>query len=256
MRQVILLGASNLTLSFPLLVESLRAAFPEAVDLMAAHGHGRSYGMWSRVLARELPGIRTCRLWDDLADRHVGADRPLALVTDIGNDLLYGADVKTITEWVETCLARLSQRNAETVITALPMASLERMSAYRYYAARTVFFPRSRLGCREISEQARRLDEDLVALAEQFDATLVCPECEWYGIDPIHIRRGCRFGAWQEIFSHWTGTSGRIPMRRPTVQEALRLWRLPPAERRIRNQLQTRPQPAFQFSDGTLLSVY
>ena len=27
------------------------------LDVLAAHGHGRSYGNWSRVLVRALPGI-------------------------------------------------------------------------------------------------------------------------------------------------------------------------------------------------------
>ena len=91
MQRVILLGASNVTLAFPLIVEGLRRSLPEPIELFAAHGHGRSYGLWSRVLMRRLPGIRECGLWESLATRS-GEGRPLALVTDVGNDLLFGGN--------------------------------------------------------------------------------------------------------------------------------------------------------------------
>src|ERR1043165_8514894 len=87
-RRVILLGASNLALSFPTVVATVRQTWSEAVEIMAAMGHGRSYGQDSSVLGRKIPGIFPCALWQDLQNRP-----PLptsALLTDIGNDILYG----------------------------------------------------------------------------------------------------------------------------------------------------------------------
>ncbi|HLQ43549.1 MAG TPA: hypothetical protein VK137_02375, partial [Planctomycetaceae bacterium] len=80
MPRVILLGASNVTLSFPRLWHGLRRAWSESLELFAAHGHGRSFGIWSRVGPRQLPGIVPCRLWDDLAAQPpMTNDRPRAL---------------------------------------------------------------------------------------------------------------------------------------------------------------------------------
>src|SRR5439155_11570702 len=100
--RVVLLGASNLTLGFPMLVSELRAWLGSPVEILCAHGHGRSYGLASRVLFRELPGIVECGLWRALAS--APARPTLALLTDVGNDIMYGRDVEEIAGWVETAL--------------------------------------------------------------------------------------------------------------------------------------------------------
>ena len=56
-RRVILLGASNLTRAISTVIGIAQATLDGPLDIVAALGHGRSYGMWSRVLFRELPGI-------------------------------------------------------------------------------------------------------------------------------------------------------------------------------------------------------
>src|SRR2546423_15371382 len=102
MRRVILLGASNLTRSFPTVVATVRQTWYEPVEIMAAMGHGRSYGQDSSVLGRKISGIFPCALWRDLQNRP-----PLptaALVTDIGNGILYGISTDRLLDWVERCL--------------------------------------------------------------------------------------------------------------------------------------------------------
>ena len=106
--RVVLLGASNLTRSFPQVVATARALAGEPIEVVAALGHGRSFGLRSRVLARSLPGIVGCGLWAAL-DGAPARARTLALVTDVGNDIVYGVGVETIREWVETCVSRLEE---------------------------------------------------------------------------------------------------------------------------------------------------
>src|SRR5438270_1664562 len=101
-RRVVLLGASNLTRGISTVVETAQAVWGSPLEVLAALGHGRSYGLRSRVFGRELPGITGCGLWGDVAAR--GPAETAALVTDIGNDLLYGASVPTILGWVAESL--------------------------------------------------------------------------------------------------------------------------------------------------------
>jgi len=62
--RAVLLGASNLTLALPTLVDDLRRAAGGPVEVLAACGRGRSYGAWSHLLfVRHLPGITGCGLW-------------------------------------------------------------------------------------------------------------------------------------------------------------------------------------------------
>src|SRR6185312_15364145 len=93
------------------------------VEVLAACGHGRSYIAWSRFLAiRHLPGIAGCGLWQALEDRP--GLSTVALLTDAGNDLVYGAPVPAIVRGIEACLEKLAARRAQIVLTPLPLARL------------------------------------------------------------------------------------------------------------------------------------
>src|SRR6185312_6977256 len=105
--RAVLLGASNLKASLPLVVDLLRRRAGGPVEVLAACGHGRSYIAWSRFLAiRHLPGIAGCGLWQALEDRP--GLSTVALLTDAGNDLVYGAPVPAIVRGIEACLEKLA----------------------------------------------------------------------------------------------------------------------------------------------------
>ena len=55
--RIVALGASNLTRGFQTLVSTARGAWGPYVEVLAALGHGRSYGAPSRLVFRTLPGI-------------------------------------------------------------------------------------------------------------------------------------------------------------------------------------------------------
>lgn len=61
--RVVALGASNLTRGFQTVVATARTAWGTDVDVLAALGHGRSYGADSAFLVRRLPGILDSGLW-------------------------------------------------------------------------------------------------------------------------------------------------------------------------------------------------
>jgi hypothetical protein len=250
MFRIVLLGASNLALGFPVIVRQLFAGLPRPLEIFAACGHGRSYCTWSRVLFRALPGIDRCGLWTDL-DRadDASTSRTLALVTDVGNDLIYGSAPDVIARRVETCLTTLALRRAELVVTRLPLASVERLSALRYHATKAVFFPRTRGRWPDMLQKARELDQALEELATRHSARLVDQPLEWYGFDPLHIRRSRRARAWQAIFSHWPSFGAALPSNRLALADVVRLRLAAPAERRLFGRHQLRTQPALELND-------
>jgi hypothetical protein len=205
--------------------------------------------MWSQLLGvRQLPGIVDCRLWDDLGRRSTPT---LALVGDVGNDLLYGAGAAQISGWVGTCLDRLEDRGAEIVLALLPIDSLVKVSAVRYHLVRSILFPGRRAASWDaMLESVRELNERLRQLGLAHGARLVEPSPSWYGIDPIHVRRSLRREAWDRILHHprlpYEGSlpgGGRLPL---FGAAELRLFGVP-----LRN-----PQPVCRFKDGTTVALY
>lgn len=244
-----------MTWCFPLILESLRATLGP-IELFAAHGHGRSYGMSSRVLWRVLPGIRQCGIWAALEDRPARGDAPLALVTDIGNDLLYGAIPDQILRWVDLCIDRLEEQGAHIVATALPMESLAKLGRTRYAFLKAILFPGKGPTWQHMQELARSLDSGLAELAKRRQFCLIRPSGDWYGFDPIHIRRSRQTAAISRIFSGWPGIDGHVLVRRPAHGTAIRTWRLRPAERTMFGKGRLTPQPVATLDDGSLVSLY
>jgi hypothetical protein len=250
MTRVVLLGASNLAIGLPLIVQQLFAGLPRPLEIFAACGHGRSFCTWSRVLFRALPGIDRCGLWTDLDQAAESREsRTLALVTDVGNDLIYGSSPQVISRRVETCLEALARHRAEVVVTRLPLASVERLSAVRYHATKAVFFPRSGGSWSEMRQKARELDKSLGQMAARFSAQLIEQPLDWYGFDPLHIRRSRRAAAWRTSFTGWQSFAAANRNGSLSLADIVRLRLAAPAERRLFGRQQTRLQPALELGD-------
>jgi hypothetical protein len=253
-RRVILLGASNVALSFATIVETVRRTWDEPVEIMAAMGLGRSYGQDSWVLGRKISGIFPCALWQDLHSRPPLAT--WALVTDMGNDLLYGAPPETLLHWVGGCLDRLADAKATAVITHLPISSLARLGETRFQFFRKLFFPRSELTLNAARDAAAKLNDGMSALADARKMSVIPVSDAWYGFDPIHLRRRARASAWQTILSAWRDDIAAPTARSARVWQSAYLACLAPHERTILGVRRRAEQPSGRFSDGTTISLY
>lgn len=250
----VLLGASNLTISAPLLLENLHRYSGGAADVHVAMGFGRSYGGWSRFLFRELPAIVDCGLWNDPPSG--GDDVPLrALITDVGNDLVYGHSPDRIAGWVADCVRRLQAVGGDVVLTLPPIESLAALSRWRYTLMRSVFFPFCHTPLAEMRELANDLHARLNELATSLGIPALHSPGGWYGFDPIHIRRGLRSEAWRSILSSWQGTQAWDWSPRPSTAIHRETRNAAPALCRRRGRERTAEQPAIR-AEGFRVSFY
>ncbi|HEY2892636.1 MAG TPA: hypothetical protein VGJ16_00425 [Pirellulales bacterium] len=252
--RVILLGASNVAKAFGTLVETSRRAWGGPLELYAAFGHGRSYGRASAVLGRVLPGILECGLW-----RAVGCEHEVptaALVTDIGNDILYESSVAEIAGWLEACLDRLADARANTVVTLLPTDNLATLSPARFRLLRSVFFPRSRITLAEVAKRAHLLNERVKELATARGFITSRQQAHWYGFDSIHIRYLQRSSAWHAVLSSWPGIVTPLEPAGGRVVSTLRLRAFAPHERRVFGIEWRAAQPRARLRDGTTIAIY
>jgi hypothetical protein len=251
-QRVVLLGASNLSRSLRRVVRLIRATGAAPLDLQIAAGHGRSYGIPSSLLGRRLPGILQCGIWDALAARPGGG---VAVLTDVGNDLLYGAHPATLAGWVRECVERLHLLGFRAGLVDLPLASLGRLSPGRYRALRSILFPSSRLTYDDLQGSLTEVSERLAGIRDTHGLPFCVPDSAWYGWDLIHIRRDRSEAAWREML----GMVIPLPaapaprgggMRRPVA------WFHPPEQRSFAGWSFRNPQPCHRFEDGSSLSLY
>lgn len=253
-RRVILLGASNLTMGFSLVVETVRSIWGQPVEIMAAMGHGRSYGQDSTICGRKIPGIFPCSLWQDLLRRP-----PLptaALLTDIGNDILYGVSVERLLESISGCLDRLADVDAATIMTQLPLGSLDGLGAARFGLFRALMFPLSKMTLTDVRGSASLLAEQLTALGARRKIPVIPVSNAWYGFDPIHLKRTVWRRAWPEILAGWRRSGA------PTLVPHRSIWRwaylscLAPVEQTVWGIKRRCDQPSGRLADGTTISLY
>ena len=106
-----------------------------------------------------------------------------------------------------------------------------------------------------MKQLAAEVDAGLRELAKRQGCQVVSPRGEWYGFDPIHVRRRHRATAWSEMLSAWPGLEGiRIPGQSPFG--GLRYWRLAPAERELWGRTRRAAQPAWRHNDGSTIWLY
>jgi hypothetical protein len=253
-RRVIFLGASNLVRSISTVVETARGLWREPVEIMAAIGHGRSYGQNSRMLGRKISGIFPCALWKDLQTRE--ALPTVALVTDVGNDLGYGVRVPELVSWVDGCLEHLDRAGASTIITELPLARLERLTERQFLFFRTLFFPKSRLTYDDIRTRAHDLNASLLAIGERRKIPVISVSGAWYGLDPIHLKRSAWREAWPQLLGAWRSEEEVSVRPHASFARWAYLRSLAPAEHEVFGFQRRAEQPNGVLRDGTTVSLY
>jgi len=243
----IVLGASNVSRGLARLAAIVHQRAHGPVDLVVAAGHGRSYGVNSRVAMRRLPSILGSGLWRAL-ERDEGGARPVALLTDIGNDLLYGFPARLVADWVGECLRRLSELGVRTAITRLPLASVAAVGPARYRAFRALFVPGCTLSLVAVKEATADLDARIAELAAEHAVTLIDQPGGWYGLDPIHPRRRHL----TDLF-HTVGDAWGLPSPPRRVRAGWRDWAMLGSKsaevRSLARRARFTPQPVVARGD-------
>jgi hypothetical protein len=247
--RVVALGASNLTRGFRTVVSEARAAWGPEIQVLAALGHGRSYGARSRVTVRTLPGIIESGLWRALESLPELPTR--ALVADVGNDILYGVSAERILAWVDEAVNRLQRVTRDIIITDLPLVSIRRLSQARFLFFRSILFPFCRLSLGQVLQIAERVNAGLDELSTTRGARFFHLNPEWYGLDPIHIRPSLLRPAWRQILDARPAANGSS-----SAVEGLTLCLMPPERRWLFGLEQFTPQFGAALPSGARVWLY
>lgn len=248
--RVVALGASNLTRGFQTVVSTARLVWGRDVEVLAALGHGRSYGAPSTFLFRTLPSILKSGLWSELDRRAPMTTR--ALVTDVGNDILYGFSVERTLGWVEEVLRRLGRVTEDIVLTDLPMASVRRLSHVKFMVFRSMLVPSCRLTLSQVLDRAERVNEGLEQLSKIYGTKFFRLDPAWYGFDPIHMRPLQWRRAWERILGAQSVSGANVG----SVSESLKLYMLRPERRWVFGREQVALQSGVALRSGGHVWLY
>ncbi|MGP0628728.1 hypothetical protein ACTRW9_03385 [Nitrospina sp. 32_T5] len=209
----VLLGASNLARGYSALAYYLtRNLKPEAVKIYAACGPGRGYGCWGGMFNISYPPIAESPLFERLGKQARDGKRVVALITDIGNDLLYGMDGDSLIATMKNLFERLENLNAEIYATTLPVYFEGNVPAIVYYPIRTFLYPKSHISREEAIDGVRRVN----AFLKEYKSPhihLIPPLDDYLGWDHVHFGLVRSAEVWNRIGECLLDGFGRRPHR-------------------------------------------
>ena len=240
----VLLGASNLTLAWPNIVRLLERRVAAPRRIYTANGMGRSYlNQRSRLLLRQLPGILHSGIWDALEAENKEAVAHV-LITDLGNDLVYGRSPEEVAQSAEESLRRVRARLplARIVLTAPPLDAVQKLGMLRFLFFRTVIFPSCRLSLGDVKQGTSELKDRLREIADREEVPLYQPNPQHYTFDPIHVTPGSQQAAFGGMIDLWQAEhADNTPGRRHQRPLAEKRW--------VRGRERLTPQPSVHLNE-------
>lgn len=191
----VLLGASNLSRAYYGLIKHLeRCLHPRPVRFLNALGPGRAYCAEGGLLNIVYPPIGTCGILTEA--RKSSAGRVVALVTDIGSDIMYDVPAEKITADLTGVFEKLHEMDAAILATSVPRYLEEELDDFYFRCLRAVFYPRSRVERRQVASAVREINRFLQTSSQ---VTLISGLEDCYGIDRIHFSPIKMHLAWTRI---------------------------------------------------------
>ena len=165
---------------------------------MSAIGPGRAYCVEGGVLHARYRPIESCGVLEAIRQRAQSPCRIVALVTDIGNDIMYGVPEEEIIRCLDRFFDALRALNAHVIATTIHVDLEREVGEYRFLLLRTLFFPRSLVTYRRAAAAIRTINS---FLGEKEDDTFhIVEDMQRYvGGDKIHYTLVKSHLAWTRL---------------------------------------------------------
>jgi hypothetical protein len=218
-----LLGASNLSRGCFAFARHMKACLhPQKVEVLIASGPGRAYHASGGLLNVAYPPICTSDIFEVAKNKSESGYQVVALVTDIGNDIMYGVSAEQVIETVQQIFERLQSMNSEIFYTTLPVAFEEKkVHPIWFYILRSVLLPFSKVSYDEATAGIIEVNQ---FLKECRYGHLIPDMNRYLGIDKIHYGWLRGHSAWSHVAKAMLGTLGVSMTRGITLAGMVRSY--------------------------------
>jgi hypothetical protein len=205
---LILLGASNLSRGCFAFSKHMKACLhPRPVEVLIASGPGRAYYASGGLLNVVYPPIYSSDIFEVAHNKSESGYQVVALVTDIGNDIMYGVSTEKVIETLQQVFARLQSMNAKIFYTTLPVAFEKGDRPAWFCLLRSLLFPRSTVSYDEAIAGIIEANQFLRKYDSEHSHSIPDMDC-YLGFDEIHYGWLCAHNAWSHVAQVMLGTLG------------------------------------------------
>ena len=205
---LIFLGASNLSRGcFALSRHMKECLHPRPVQVLIASGPGRAYYASGGLLNVVYPPIQSSEIFEAAQNQSASGCRVVALVTDIGNDIMYGVSIEKVINTLQQVFDRLQSMKAEIFYTTLPVIFEKGDYPVWFCILRSLLFPRSTVAYDEATAGVTKVNQFL----RKYDSehSHLIPDMDRYlGYDGIHYGWLRAHHAWSHVARIMLGSLG------------------------------------------------
>lgn len=195
----VFLGASNLARGYGALANCLvQNLAPGPVEILHAMGPGRGYCSPGGIFNITYPPIGSSGILHSAQSRKEKARRVIALITDIGNDIMYGVPVSELTACLNTLFQNLNAISAEVFVHPIPLDFSKDVSKRQFRILRSLFYPHSGIDYHKAKEAVDAINIFLRAKAGG-EIHLLPSTKDFCGVDKIHYSIFRSHRVWSEV---------------------------------------------------------
>lgn len=196
---LVLLGASNLSRGCFAFARHMKVClYPRKVEVLIASGPGRAYCVSGGLLNITYPPIQSSDIFNVAQRKRESGYRVVALVTDIGNDIMYGVSADQVIEVVQQMFDKLQSMDAEIFYNTLPVAFEKGVHPIWFYILRSVLLPFSRVSYDEAVSGIIAVN-DFIRQCDLKQGHLIQGMDRYLGFDEIHYGWLRAHSAWSHV---------------------------------------------------------
>jgi hypothetical protein len=207
----VLLGASNLARGYSALSRKISQNISQ-VEFVNAMGPGRGYCARGGLLNFTYSPIGECRVMDS-AEVYAKQGRRIAvLLTDIGNDIMYGVPDPSLVECLDSLIEKSLQWNAEVFVTSIHVDVSKDLGKTSFKLLQTIFYPKSPVTLEQADSAVKKVNHYLEEKAQQNERVhLVSGLSAFCGMDKIHYSLLKSHLAWSRVGNTMLSALGVAP---------------------------------------------
>ena len=193
------MGASNLARGYSLLTRHISSCFGKnKTEFLNALGPGRGFCARGGMFNFTYPPIQDCRILE--VAKKKSCDTRVVLITDIGNDLMYGVLADTLIESLDGLIGRALQWDAEIFLTSIHVNLKKDVSPTMFFILKSFFYPGSSITYEEADLFIIKVNGYLEEKARQNERVyLISGMTSFIGMDKIHYSFLKTHLAWEKI---------------------------------------------------------
>jgi hypothetical protein len=195
----LLMGASNLARGYSMFTRHISSCLEKnKTEFLNALGPGRGFCARGGMFNFTYPPIQDCRILD-VAEKK-SCDTRIVLITDIGNDLMYGVSADTLIESLDELIGRALQWDAEIFMTSIHVSLKKDVSRTTFFILKSFFYPGSSITYEETDLFIIKVNGYLEEKARKNERVhLISGMGSFAGADKIHYSLLKTHSAWEKV---------------------------------------------------------